>query len=168
MTRFCLMGLLMILGLWMFNACQPQPVDPAAEKVVIEQVIRKSIGWALDKDLEGLYRVMAQDDQFLIINPDSAGGYHEGFPRFKAFAERVFMDPRFQAKSMALRDLRITLSESGTVAWYFCHLDDIAEWDGHPAGWHNIRWTGVVEKRDGQWVHVQQHYSFPADRFVKR
>jgi len=26
------------------------------------------------------------------------------------------------------------------------------------------RWTGVVEKRDGRWVIVQQHFSFASDR----
>jgi len=132
--------------------------------MALEQVIRKSIGWALEKDLEGLYDVLAQDEALFIMNPDSSGGNHVGFKAFKTFAETVFMDERFEAQSMALRDLRITRSQSGTVAWYSGSLDDICSWDGRPVGWHNIRWTGVLEKRQGKWVHVQQHYSFPADR----
>jgi hypothetical protein len=33
-------------------------------------------------------------------------------------------------------------------------------WDGQPANWENTRWTGVLEKRGGRWVIVQQHFSF--------
>jgi hypothetical protein len=32
------------------------------------------------------------------------------------------------------------------------------------ASWENTRWTGVVEKRDGRWVIVQQHFSFASDK----
>jgi len=31
-------------------------------------------------------------------------------------------------------------------------------------GEENGRWTGVIEKRDGRWVVVQQHFSFASDR----
>jgi len=50
------------------------------------------------------------------------------------------------------------------VAWFFCILDDINEWKGQPATWENTRWTGVLEKRDGRWVTVQQHFSFANDK----
>ena len=168
MKRTPLMWMLAGLVLVLAVSCNTTKIDPMAEKTAVEKVIYKSIGWALDKDIQGLYQVMAQDENLLIINPDSASGGHHGFGPFKAFAEQVFMDPRFQAKSMEIRDLQITLSQSGTVAWFFCTLDDIAEWDGQPSCWYNIRWSGVVEKRDGHWVHTQQHFSFPTDRFKKR
>ena len=31
-------------------------------------------------------------------------------------------------------------SESGTVAWYSCYLDDHGEWNGQSGGWDNARW----------------------------
>jgi hypothetical protein len=39
-------------------------------------------------------------------------------------------------------------------------LDDVNEWEGKPLSWENTRWTGVAEKRNGQWKIVQQHFSF--------
>lgn len=39
-------------------------------------------------------------------------------------------------------------------------LDDINEWKGQPANWENTRWTGVLEKRDNNWIIVQMHFSF--------
>jgi hypothetical protein len=43
------------------------------------------------------------------------------------------------------------------------YLDDINEWKDKPANWENTRWTGVVEKREGKWRVVQQHFSFAAE-----
>jgi len=73
------------------------------------------------------------------------------------------MTDAFKATDFAIRDLRITFSESDTVAWYSCYLDDHGEWNGQPGGWDNARWTGVVEKRNGKSVTVQMHFSFAKD-----
>jgi ketosteroid isomerase-like protein len=70
------------------------------------------------------------------------------------------MSPDFKYVRHELKDLRITFSRGGDVAWFYCILDDINTYKGQPASWENARWTGVVEKRDGRWVVVQQHFSF--------
>ena len=123
----------------------------------IEQAIRASIGWAKSKDLALLYNTIANDPDFLEVHPE--GDVVRGFEEFKK-AERIWMSPHFKAVRYEIRDLRIKLSRSGDVAWFFCVLDDINEWKGQPANWENTRWTGVLEKRDGRWVTVQQHFSF--------
>jgi ketosteroid isomerase-like protein len=74
----------------------------------------------------------------------------------------IFKNPDFIYKRHQLKDLKITLSNSGDVAWFFCILDDMNEWKGKPANWENTRWTGVLEKRNNNWVIVQQHFSFAA------
>jgi len=131
-----------------------------AELGRIEQAIRASIGWAKNKDLKLLYDTIANDPDFLEVHPD--GGVVKGFEEFKK-AEGIWMSPNFKAVRYEIRDLRIKLSKSGDVAWFFCVLDDINEWKGQPANWENTRWTGVLEKRNGRWVTVQQHFSFAED-----
>ena len=69
------------------------------------------------------------------------------------------MDPRNRAKGFDIRDLRIVLSNSGDVAWFSAVVDDEGEFDGKPWGAKDIRWTGVLERRGGKWVIVQQHMS---------
>ena len=86
------------------------------------------------------------------------GSVVRGFDEFKK-AERIWMSPNFKAVRFEIRDLRIKLSKGGDVAWFFCILDDMNEWKGQPSNWENTRWTGVLEKRDGRWVMVQQHFS---------
>jgi hypothetical protein len=133
-----------------------------ADRAQIEKVVRASIGWALAKDTALLYGCMAQDSSFFIFHPDSKSTI-VGFEAFRAMAEKVFMSGRFKATDFAVKDLRITLSRGGDVAWYSALLDDHGEWDGRKTGWDDARWTGVLEKRAGKWVIAQMHFSLASD-----
>ena len=133
------------------------------EKAKIKTVVESSIGWALEKDWDMLYSAVAHDPEFFIFHPDSASTI-VGFDAFKAHVERLFKNDHFKATHFETKDLRINLSRSGEVAWYSCYLDDFGEWDGQPFGWENCRWTGVLEKRDGDWVICQMHFSFGTDQ----
>jgi hypothetical protein len=128
----------------------------------ITAVIHDSIGWALTKDIDRLFSIVTQDDDLFIYHPDS-GSTIRGFKAFRELGERVWLKDSFKATGYAIHDLSIHLSESGTVAWYACRLDDHAEWNGKPGGWDDVRWTGVIEKRAGRWQIVQMHFSFPRD-----
>ncbi|MFH0882524.1 MAG: nuclear transport factor 2 family protein [bacterium] len=131
------------------------------ENAEIERVINASIGWALDKNLDLLYCSMAQDSAFFIFHPND--NTIVGFDAFKHLAETVFMNPAFKATDFAVRELRINRSQRGDVAWFSALLDDHGEWNGEPTGWDNCRWTGVLEKRDGNWVIAQMHFSFETE-----
>jgi len=143
------------------SAHRPGPAGgPAGDELGrIERAIRDCIGWAKDKDFQVLYGVIANDPDFLEVHPD--GVVVKGFEEFKK-GESFWGSPDFKAICYEIRDLRIKLSRSGDTAWFFCILDDINEWKGRPANWEDTRWTGVLEKRDGRWVMVQQHFSFAA------
>ena len=151
-------SVILILMVSVTSSCQQKAIfDPAAERPAVEQAIRGSIGWAINKDLDLLYSIIPNDTNFLEVHPN--GKVVKGFEEFKK-AEKFWMDPDFKAIRYDIRDLEINFSRSGDVAWFFCILDDIAEWQGQPASWENTLWTGTMEKRDGKWVTVQQHFSF--------
>jgi ketosteroid isomerase-like protein len=135
------------------------------EKAVIEEVIHNSIGWAVTKDKELSYSCFAKDSNLFFYNPDNSSVI--GFESFKNLTENFFMLPDFKAIGHEIRELRINLSKSGDVAWYSARLDDRNEWKGQPANWIDVRWTGVLEKRDGKWEIVQMHFSFPQMPQVK-
>ena len=127
------------------------------EKDNIEKAIHAIIGWVANKDTALLFNHILQDSNFLEVHPNKkiVKGYNE-FHKSIIF----FMDTAFKPVRYEIRDLQINIAESATVAWFYCVLDDINEWKGKPANWENTRWTGVLEKRDGQWRMVQQHFSF--------
>lgn len=131
------------------------------EKAVIENIIRDNIGWAQIKDRQLFESTMAHDDRLFIFNPtsQSTAGWDEFVKGFD-----FWMDPRFKAVKLDIRDMRLDISRSGDVAWWSCVLDDLGEWDGKPIGWRDTRWTGVLEKRAGRWLIVQMHFSFAADK----
>lgn len=132
------------------------------EKTVIAKVITDSICWALTKDWALAESTLAHDEDlfyFWTTSTFTVNGWKQHFKYYD-----TWMDPRFKAVRTEVRDLRIQLSRSGDVAWYNAILDDVIEWEGKRGGGEDIRWTGVLEKRDGKWVIVQMHASLAADK----
>jgi ketosteroid isomerase-like protein len=127
------------------------------EKLLIEKTIDNSIGWAKNKDIKLLYSIIANDSNYLEVDPEA--NIISGFKEFQK-GEEFWMNPSFRAIRHEIKDLKINISKSGDVAWWYGVLDDINEWKGKPACWENTRWTGVLEKRDNKWVIVQMHFSF--------
>ena len=133
-----------------------------AERLEVEKTISDCIGWALTKDVDRLFSIVAQDDDFFIFHPDSKSTI-VGFEAFKNLGERVWMKDEFRAVDFSVKDLRLKFAEIGNAAWFSCFLDDHAEWNGQATGWDNCRWTGTLEKRGDRWIVVQMHFSFPKD-----
>ncbi len=128
----------------------------------VKQTIQDAIGWAQSKDINRLFEIMANDENFFIFHPDS-GSTIKGFSAFRLMAEKTFMNDSFRATDYSIRELKIHFSRSGECAWWSAMLDDHYEWNGSPSGWDNCRWTGGLEKRDGRWVIIQMHFSFAKD-----
>ncbi len=142
----------------LFFSCQTADhTNIVQEKHLVVQAIHNSIGWAKNKDINLLYRIIANDTNYVEVDPNNR--IIKGFKDFKK-AEAFWLSDNFKAVRYEIKDLKINFSKSGKVAWFFCMLDDINEWKGQPANWENTRWTGVLEKRDKNWRMVQMHFSF--------
>ena len=135
-------------------------INQEAEREIVARTISSVIGWAKDKNLDLFYSVICHDTDYVSVSPGK-----RVVKRFEDVKqnEPFWMSPDFKYVRHELKDLRIRFSRSGDVAWFYCILDDINTYKGEPASWENTRWTGVVEKRDGRWVVVQQHFSFAKD-----
>ena len=103
------------------------------------------------------------DPELFWFSPRDDGTLHS-YKAFVDLTENFFMLDDFKAVRYEIRELQINLSRSGDVAWYHARLDDFNEWKGQPANWEDVRWTGVLEKRDGRWVIVQMHFSDASDK----
>ena len=146
----------------LLNSCSDISLEEISkdENETIARTIDACIGWFKNKDFELLFSVVAHDSNYLSVHPTDR--VIRGFAQFEQNAE-VFKLPEFKYVRHEVKDLKITRSGSGDVAWFYCMLNDINTWKGQPANWENARWTGVLEKRDKRWVIVQQHFSFAAD-----
>ncbi len=164
------LNLMLVFFVLSFSSCMDASLpeksgsDPSKEYETVDKVIHNAICWAMTKDTAALFRTFVPDSSLFIFSPDSASTL-TGFESLRDLAENVWMTEHFKALECTVRDLRIQFSKGGDAAWYACYLDDISEWDGHKSGWLNVRWTGVLEKRDGRWLIMQMHFSYPEERF---
>jgi len=148
-----------------FQGCQgPRETNPKSsnEEVIITKVIHDSFAWAFTKDRALFERIFARDEDFFTYYPDSKSTV-VGWSQFQKNLDK-WMDPRNKAISYDIRNLKLHVSRSGGVAWFSAIVDDAGEWDGKPWGLKDVRWTGVLEKRENQWIIVQQHMSLASDR----
>jgi ketosteroid isomerase-like protein len=135
-------------------------IDRVQETQQILTAINNVLGWAVKKEFNLFFNTISDDSNFISVTP---------YKKVKFGVEDVKKDTgfwaslHFKAIRHELRELKIRISKSGDTAWFFCYLDDINEWKGQPVNWENARWTGVLEKRNGRWRVVQQHFSFPKD-----
>ncbi|MBK7626277.1 MAG: nuclear transport factor 2 family protein [Bacteroidales bacterium] len=153
----CFITIIFIMSLSCNNSENGKTFNKETEIKTVTAAIHNSIGWAKNKDFRLLYSVIANDSDYIEVDPGA--GVIRGFNEFKK-NETFWGNPEFKAIKYEIRDLTINLSEKGEVAWFYCILDDINEWKGKPASWMNTRWTGVLEKRKDKWIMVQMHFSF--------
>jgi ketosteroid isomerase-like protein len=155
--------LAVLMAIWQMTFSVQSAAAEHPEHDTVRRVIEDSIGWAMTKDIDRLYQIFAEDDDLLIWWVGSTGGA-DGIDELRQTAETVWMSDDFTATRFEFRDVRIRFSQEGDVAWFSCRLDDCGVWKGEEFCVADVRNTGVLEKRDGQWTIVQSHASWPVDR----
>jgi ketosteroid isomerase-like protein len=162
MSHKSIQSLALATLIMLFSSCSQVLAEETKDAEVreIAKTIDSCIGWFRNKDFDLLFSVVWHDSNYISVRPSST--VIRGFEQFERSSE-VFKNPDFVYVRHELKDLTINRSKSGDVAWFYCVLDDINEWNGQPANWENVRWTGVLEKRNEKWVIVQQHFSFASD-----
>ena len=133
--------------------------NPHDELALIEETIKASIEWAVrGKDTDLLYSTVIENDELFFFQPDSRNTI-QGIDTFRKVTDDFFMRDDFKAIRVEIKDMRIHMSPTLHTAWYACILNDYNEFQGKPANWENVRWTGVLEKVEGKWRIFQMHFS---------
>jgi hypothetical protein len=141
--------------------------NPHDELAAIEEVIRASIEWAVrGKDTVLSYSTVVNNDELFFFQTDSRTTMI-GFDKFRELTEKFFMRDDFKAIKVEINDFRIHMSPTKSTAWWACLLNDYNEFQGKPANWENVRWSGVLEKIDGKWRIFQMHFSKAEDLLIK-
>ncbi len=160
MKKRCFVWMLVML-FFLGTVCRlAAAADATAEHAAVKHAIEQSIGWAIEKDFEAMFRLWANDLFHFWLFSDSIV---VGLENMKKHAEQ-WRDPDFRGTRFEFRDLRIVFSRSGDVAWYSCFLDDCGSYKGKEFCLKDVFQTGVLEKRDGRWQHALMHGSYPVDK----
>jgi ketosteroid isomerase-like protein len=159
MKRSALVSMFLLISLALSGAIAAGE-DTSADHEAVKKTIEQSIGWAIEKDFDAMFRLWADNlFHFWLFS----GSTVVGLDNFKKYAKQ-WEDPDFRGTRFEFRDLRIVFSRSGDVAWYSCTLDDCGSIKGQEFCLKNVFQTGVLEKRNGIWVHVLMHGSYPVDK----
>ncbi|HEX5645615.1 MAG TPA: nuclear transport factor 2 family protein [Nitrospira sp.] len=128
----------------------PETTDP-------ETVIRKLVQANVDKDMTTMSRLMAHDAD---ITSYSVGGRkYVGWPEFEREMREEFA--AVQKFEIPIREL--TVWHKGDIAWFTMELDYtryVKEGAEVKRMLLPLRETGVLERRNGQWLMLSFHESF--------
>lgn len=135
-----------------------------AEKAVIAKIINDHIGWFENKDFDLLFSTMADDPNFFMFQLDSKSTIR-GFEEFRKYSVG-WRNPEVKYVRHEIQNLRINFSQMKNVAWFSCRLEDCGQVRGVVKCFHS-RWTGILEKRGGRWIIVQEHFSLDSDKVAE-
>ena len=110
------MGFTFSMALSCNTGSSPGKKDNTKELPKIEKAINDCIGWAKTKDFDLLFSVVANDPNYMSVHPTD--NVVKGFKQFNDNCN-FLRSEHFKAVSHEVRELKITLSKSGDVAWFY-------------------------------------------------
>lgn len=131
-------------------AIAPEPTDP-------ETAIRTLVRANAEKDLPTLSRLMAHDAD--ITSYTIGGRKYVGWPEFEQEMQEEFVN----VQRLEIPILELKVWTKGELAWFTMELDYIRYVSDGPEQKRTVlplRETGVLERREGQWVLLSWHESF--------
>ncbi len=138
----------------------PAPGSKADEAAII-RVIEDNITWFRDKDFDLLFGTMTNGPDLFMYQLDEASTIR-GFEEFRRYSAG-WRNPDVKYAGHRFTDLQVHLSGARDLSWFSCVLEDCAQVKDRPPRCFTSRYTGVLQKRDGRWLLVQQHFSLPAE-----
>lgn len=154
MVRFVsvvLCGLLSLIGF--ASGALGGTLDPTSPETVIRALVHANA----EKDLPTLSRLMAHDAD--ITSYSIGGRKYVGWPEFEREMREEFVN--VQKLEIPITELKVWTK--GDVAWFAMELDYI-RYVGNGTEQKRtvlpLRETGVLERRNGQWVMLSWHESF--------
>ena len=143
----------------MMSACT-QKVNLEAEKAMVKVVLAQLIQASETEDLELYSKIFAHDADMVNFGTDAAERI-VGWEAFKELIQKQFAAS--ETSKLSVKDQVIKVHDSGKVAWF----SEIIDWEiisqGQVLKFEGLRATGVLEKRNGNWVCIQLHYSVPVE-----
>ena len=146
------------LIMFLITAGCTQTIDIESEKSRVKTVVDHFEQVWETEDMELFSRIIAKDADMVNYGTDAAERF-VGWEELKKAVEQMF--PSFENINLTVKNQVIKVHPAGKVAWF----SEIVDWDlvaeGQPARIDGCRFTGVLEKRNNDWVFVQFHNSVP-------
>ncbi len=148
---------LMLWGLFFVNTLASTTCAIASEPTDPELAIRAMVRANAEKDMSTLSRLMAHDAD--ITSYSIGGRKYVGWPEF----EREMQEEFGNVQRFEIPILELKVWTKGELAWFAMELDYIRYVGDGPEQKRTVlplRETGILERREGQWVLLSWHESF--------
>lgn len=144
-------------------ACQPQgeqcpDVDFDKELSDIRSVLEQYELARESEDFAMVEQIWASDDDIILFGTEG-DEQMIGIEEIGKAMSRQFDE--LENTLINISDQKIKISKDGTIAWFSEVLDYNFIYEGEDMTFEGIRFTGVMEKREGIWKLVQGHLSVP-------
>jgi len=141
------------------RAPEKAPVaDLNAEKAAVKTLLDKVVELFEKGDIKIAERIFAKDTDMINFGTDAAERWMGYEALMKSLEQQ---NAAVEEGKITIRDQEIRVHKSGTVAWYSEIIDFKGKSQGQPFAIEGMRQTGILEKREGNWVIVQTHSSVP-------
>ena len=154
--------ILIIIGLITLNGCnvdnQYKNVDLNLEMERVALVLEKYVIANEKQDMDLVYEIWAADPDIVVLGTNSDEKII-GWEQIRSTLQRQF--DSFQDTYISVRDQVININETGNTAWFSEIMNYNYIYQGEAKQFEGLRFTGVLEKKDGEWYIVQSHISIP-------
>jgi hypothetical protein len=132
--------------------------DPIREKEKIALVLEKYVIANEEQNLNLIKEVWAMNPEIVVIGTNSDETII-GWDAIKNALQKQFAS--IEDTYISVRDQRIGMNETGNTAWFSEFVNYNYIYKGKPVKYEGLRFTGVLEKINGEWLIVQSHMSIP-------
>jgi ketosteroid isomerase-like protein len=150
------------IGLILFFGCtvdtQTKKVDLDLEKEKVELVLEKYVIANEKQDIELVHEIWAAESDIVVFGTNSDEKII-GWEDIQRVLQRQF--DTFEDTYISVRDQVININETGNTAWFSEIMNYNYIYQGEAKQFEGLRFTGVLEKKDGEWYIVQSHISIP-------
>ena len=153
LVLFRLIVLLLIGAVW----CVPAAMSGATDTTELEATVRALVRANAEKDLPAMSKLMAHDSD--ITSYSIGGRKYVGWTNLERDIKEEFA--KIAALDLPISELKVW--SKGDIGWYTIELDYVRVLGQGPDQQRAVmplRETGVLERRNGQWILLSWHESF--------
>lgn len=128
------------------------------EKEAVALVLEKYVIANERQNIDLVHEVWASEADIVVFGTNSDEKII-GWEDIKNTMQRQFNT--FEETYISVRDQNIKVNKFGCTAWFSEVVNYNYIYNGEAKSFEGLRFTGVLEKKDGDWFIVQSHMSIP-------
>lgn len=130
------------------------------EREAVALVLEKYVIANERQEIDLVKDIWAPDEDIVVFGTDSDEKI-VGWESIRNTLEEQFRS--FNQTYISVRDQNIRINEYGCTAWFSEIVNYNYIHNGEAMSYEGLRFTGVLEKRNGDWYIVQSHMSIPGN-----